>query len=208
MPHIKKTDKTMLAVHWTPVDKTKNILKNGITKSKKGLYCFPLTGHKSLDKWWIYFFNQCGVRQRKKYNGVVFRIKQSDLPAYFGHWIGTTNRDNFKKEITNLKELGKEFKETLIWRLGEELAEKENIGKDIFDYEKRTELYLQLVEKELEKNPSVLNEKLNDLDFMTYSLEDYQIVLSNSISANRIIKLIPQGDEFGRITRLKKKYGT
>ncbi|OXA81952.1 hypothetical protein B0A58_01010 [Flavobacterium branchiophilum NBRC 15030 = ATCC 35035] len=156
----------------------------------------------------MYFFNQCSVRQRKKYNGVVFRIKQSDLPAYFGHWISATNKDNFKKEITNLKELGKEFKQTIIWRLGEELAEKENIGKDIFDHEKRTELYLELVEKELEKNPSVLNEKLNDLDFMTYSLEDYQIVLSNSITADRIIKLIPQGDEFGRITRLKKKYGT
>lgn len=198
----------MLAVHWTPVSKTKNILKNGIKKSKKGLYCFPLTGHKSLDRWWIYFFNQCGVRQRKKYNGIVFRIKQNDLPAYFGHWIGATNKDNLKKEITNLKELGKEFKETIIWRLGEELASNENIGNDISDHEKRTELYLQLVENELEKNPSVLTDKLNDLDFMTYSLEDYQIVLSNSISADRIIKLIPQGDEFGRIKRLNKKYGT
>lgn len=198
----------MIAVHWTPVSKTKNILKNGITKSKKGLYCFPLTGHKSLDKWWIYFFNQCGVRQRKNYNGVIFRIKQNDLPAYFGHWIGATNKDNFKKEITNLKELGKEFKNTIIWRLGEEIARSENINDNIFDYEKRTELYTKLVEKELEKNPNVLNEKLNNLDFMTYSLEDYQIVLSNSISADRIIKLIPQGDEFGRIKRIKKKYGT
>jgi len=75
----------MLAVHWTPVSKTKSILKNGISKSKKGLYCFPLTGLKSLDRWWIHFFNQCGARQRKKYNGVVFRLKQSDMPAYFGH---------------------------------------------------------------------------------------------------------------------------
>jgi hypothetical protein len=95
----------MLAVHWTPVNNTKTILKNGITKSKKGLYCFPLTGHKSLDRWWINFFNQCGVRHKKKYNGIVFRLKQQDLPAYFGHWIGATNKDDFKKEITNIKTL-------------------------------------------------------------------------------------------------------
>jgi hypothetical protein len=53
-----------------------------------------------------------------------------------------------------------------------------------------------------------LNEKLNDLDFMTFAFEDYQIVLTNSIPADRIIKLIPQGDEFGRVKRLKKKHST
>lgn len=198
----------MLAVHWTPVSNTKNILKNGISKSKKGLYCFPLTGHKSLDRWWIYFFNQCGARERKKYNGIVFRLKKEDLPAYFGHWIGATNNQNFKKEIDSLKKLGSEFKETLIWRLGEEIADKRNLGKDIFDYEKRRKLYFSLTEEEIQKSPNLIVNKLNDLDFMIYALEDYQIVLSNSIPANRIIKIIPQGNEFGKTTRLKKKYGT
>jgi hypothetical protein len=198
----------MLAVHWAPVSKTKNILKNGISKSKKGLYCFPLTGHKQLDRWWIYFFNQCGIRDRKKYNGIVFRIKKEDLPAYFGHWIGATKRDNFKKEIDSLKKLGSEFKETILWRLGEEIAEKRNLGKDISDYDKRKELYFNLAEEEIQKSPNFLNDKLNDLDFMTYTLEDHQIVLSNSIPANRIIKIIPQGDEFGKVIRLKKKYAT
>jgi len=198
----------MLAVHWTPVSKTKNILKNGLTKSKKGLYCFPLTGHKALDRWWLYFFNQCGVRQRKKYNGVVFRIKQQDLPAYFGHWIGATNRDTFKKEITTVKQLGTEFKETIIWRLGEMIAQKANLGNDIYDHEKRNELYLKLAEHEINKSPKALADKLNDLDFMTFALEDYQVILTHSIPADRIVKLIPQGDEFGRVQRLKKKYGT
>ena len=198
----------MLAVHWTPVSRTKNILKNGITKSKKGLYCFPLTGHKSLDRWWLYFFNQCGVRQRKKYNGIVFRIKQQDLPAYFGHWIGATNRDTFKKEIAAVKQLGTEFKETIIWRLGEMIAQQANLDTDIYDYEKRNELYLKLAEQEINTSPKALVEKLNDLDFMTFALEDYQVVLTHSIPADRIVKLIPQGDEFGRVQRLKKKYGT
>ncbi len=55
----------MVAVHWTPVNNTKDILKKGITKSKNGLYCFPLTGHKFLDRWWIYFFSQCANRQKR-----------------------------------------------------------------------------------------------------------------------------------------------
>jgi len=53
-----------------------------------------------------------------------------------------------------------------------------------------------------------LVDKLNDLDFMTFALEDYQVVLTNSVPVDRIVKLIPQGDEFGRVQRLKKKYGT
>ena len=198
----------MLAVHWTPVSKTKSILKNGITKSKKGLYCFPLTGLKSLDRWWIYFFNQCGARQRKKYNGIVFRVKQEDLPAYFGHWIGATNRDDFKKEITNLKTLGTEFRQTVLWRLGEEIARKSNLGSDLYDHEKQTELFLRLAELEIQKSPKALTQKTTDIDFMTFALEDYQIVLTNSISSDRILKVLPQGDEFGRVTRLRKKYGT
>lgn len=32
----------MLVVHWSPVNNTKNILKNGITKSQNGVYCFPV----------------------------------------------------------------------------------------------------------------------------------------------------------------------
>jgi len=141
----------MLAIHWTPVNNTKSILRNGIACSKKGLYCFPLTGLASLDRWWIYFFNQCGVRQRKKYNGIIFRIQQQDLPAYFGHWIGATNKDQFSKEITCLKMFKAKYRETVIWRLGEE---------------------------------------------------------SHPVPPKRIIKIIPQGNEFGRVLRLKKRYNT
>lgn len=117
----------MLAVHWAPVSKTKHILRNGIRKSPNGLYCFPLTGHKALDRWWVYFFNQCRVRDRKKYNGIVFHIEQEDFPAYFGYWYGATNRDRFKKEITSLKQLGATFREDIMWRLGEMIAQRKEI---------------------------------------------------------------------------------
>jgi len=97
---------------------------------------------------------------------------------------------------------------SILWRLGEELARKENIEYDHFDREKETELYLKLPELEIQKSPKVLTEKTRDFNFMAFTLEDYQIVLSNSISADRILKVLPQGDEFGRVLRLKKKYGT
>lgn len=48
----------MLAIHWSPVSNTKRIMKNGIIKSNNGVYCFPLTGHRSLDMWWVKAFNQ------------------------------------------------------------------------------------------------------------------------------------------------------
>lgn len=197
----------MLAVHWTPVNDTKKILKNGIRKSKKGLFCFPLTGHKHLDKWWVNFFNQCGVRERKKYNGIVFRIKKEDLPAYFGHWIGATNRHDFKKEITDLKSFGKQYRETLLWRMGEEIARANNLDNEIYDYEIIDKLYSELADKEIMSNASALTDRRNSIDFMSYTLYDYQIVLSNSISPDRIIKVMPQGNEFGRVLRQKKKYG-
>ncbi len=39
---------------------------------------------------------------------------------------------------------------------------------------------------------------------MNLTLEDYQIVLSNSIPAKRIIKLLPARNEFGKVLRQQK----
>lgn len=195
----------MLAVHWTPVNKTKTILRNGITKSKRGVFCFPLTGHKSVDRWWIYFFNQCGVRAKKNYNGIVFRIAQEDLPAYFGHWAGATNRDEFDKEIKDLKQLGQEFRQVILWRLGEKIARKGGLDKGIMDGQQTEKLFLSLAEQALQRNPKAFMDEYNSLDFMQYTFEDYQIVLSHSIPAKRIIKILPQGNEFGRVFRKQKQ---
>lgn len=193
----------MIAIHWSPVKNTKKILKNGISKSKNGLYCFPVTGDKILDKWWVRFFNQCGVRERKQYNGFLFRISKNDMPAYFGHWIGATTKTEFDKEIKSTKQLGDEFRQTILWRLGEEIARKNQLDKDIFDWEEREKLYLKLATENIEREPKNL---LNDKDLLSFTLEDYQIVLSNSIPAKRIMKIIPQGNEYGKILRKEKKY--
>ena len=115
---------------------------------------------------------------------------------------------NFKKEITSLKTLGTEFRQAVLIRLGEEIARNLDLGGDIYDHKKKTELFLKLAQFEVQKSPKTLTEKTNDIDFMTFVLEDYQIVLTNSISSDRILNVLPQGDEFGRVTRLREKYGT
>jgi hypothetical protein len=188
----------MLAIHWTPVNNTKSILKNGIRKSKTGLYCFPLTGHKLLDKWWINFFNQCHVRARKKYNGIVFRIVQEDLPASFGHWVGKglTHPEN---SITDLKKFESEYRETIIWRIGEQIA----ADKSLEDW-KNHDQFTPLAEAALKSDPGILHDHMRSYNFMCFTFEDYEIALSRSISADRIIKVLPQGNEFGRVLKRQK----
>lgn len=95
----------MLVVHWSPVSNTKNILKNGIAKSQNGVYCFPVTGHLSLDRWWMKALKSF-KRDGKRYNGFIFRVQEQDLPAYFNHFIGATSGDRFEKPIATLARLG------------------------------------------------------------------------------------------------------
>ncbi|PZF73733.1 hypothetical protein [Taibaiella soli] len=70
-------------------------------------------------------------------------------------------------------------------------------------------ILMELVEQVVRKSPRAA--ALNDLDLMMYAFEDYQIVLSHSIPAKRIVKVLPQGDAFGRIIKSRKqqrlKYG-
>jgi hypothetical protein len=183
----------MLAIHWTTVQHTKHILKNGITKSKNGLYCFPLTGHPSIDKWWVHFFNQCAGRHKKSYHGIIFRIAEDDLPAYFGHWIGATTTDTFTKPIQTLSALGEQYRKNLLWRIGESIAMSSGMQE-----KGNPESYLDIGEKALSEKDGVLTNYFNDRDFMQYTLEDYQIVLSHSIPAKRIIRVIPQGNDFAK----------
>ncbi|WP_418026450.1 hypothetical protein [Paenibacillus sp. JJ1722] len=90
----------MLVVHWSPVNYSKNILKNGIRKSRNGVYCFPLTGHIALDRWWMKALKRFR-KDGKKYNGFVFRVEESDFPAYFGHFIGHMTSDRSEKTYKN-----------------------------------------------------------------------------------------------------------
>jgi len=96
--------KKILAFHWSPVNNTKRIKKNGIRKNKNGLYCFPLTESHYVDKFWVDLLNNSN---KKEYNGFIFKLTESDMPAYSGNWLGATNKDKFEKEICDLKTLKK-----------------------------------------------------------------------------------------------------
>ncbi|NBD25409.1 hypothetical protein GT019_16120 [Paenibacillus sp. T1] len=137
-------------------------------------------------------------RDGKRYNGFVFRIEEQDLPAYFGHFMGATTRDTFEKPINSLADLGKELQDTIIWRIGERSIW--NTGEWRHDLD-----CLAIGREELQKRPGLYKETLTDAALMEYILEDNQIVLSQSIAANRIIRVIPPGEEFGRVLYKNKK---
>ena len=150
-----------------------------------------------VDKWWVLFFNSC--RPRNSYNGIVFRISEDDLPAYFGHWIMATTKDEFDKPINSLEELGKSFRETIIWRIGETISWARG-ERELDSYKNFKKLGEQVISNDLTE----FIKHYNEAGFMEYTLEDYQIVLSNSIPAKRIIKILPQGNEFGKVIRQQK----
>ncbi|MNW44389.1 hypothetical protein D3C74_216230 [compost metagenome] len=188
----------VLVVHWSPVNYSKNILKNGIRKSRNGVYCFPLTGHIALDRWWMKALKRFR-RDGKKYNGFVFRVEESDFPAYFGHFIGHMTSDRSEKPIKTLIELGMEIQNTIIWRIGER-AVWNNIEVHNHDQD-----FLKLGKEVIKKNPDVYKETLTDAAFMEYILEDCQLVLTNSINASRIIRVISPTKEFGKVLYKQKK---
>jgi len=239
----------MLAVHWSPVKNTKNILKNGISKSKNGLYCFPLTGKKNIDQWWVRRFNQSVRRKvRTHYNGFIFRILKEDLPAVFDHGYGYTAWDNFEMQINTLKELKLRYRARIVHKIGEKISKynfsktdeaKEIAGKiydkwlarfghthyeslndpillndayskwlqsnSIDEYTPILEMYLEIAKIEIENNPDLLNESSNDAGFLNETFSDWQIILSRAINPNRIIKVVSDRDEYGKVLYKQKK---
>ena len=189
----------MLVVHWSPVNNSKSILKNGIRKTKNGVYCFPVTGHPSLDRWWMKAFKSFS-KDGKTYNGFIFRVEEQDLPAYFGHFIGATTKDEFEKPIKSLIELDQELRNTIIWRIGERTL----WGTE--EWIKGENDFLRIGREELQKRPEIYKETITDASFMEYILEDYQMVLTKTIDANRITRVIPPKDEFGRVLYKQKKH--
>ena len=172
----------MLVVHWSPVKNTKNILRNGIRKTKRGLFCFPLTGHVHVDRWWAQAFRSW--EPRTQYNGFVFRITQGDLPATFDHW-GLA-----EKSIFTVDELSMDLRERIAWWMA--LEQSGNHHEELQEQGK------QLVED----NPGSYNRYVKNALNMRWCLEDNEIILSRAITAKRIIRVIPGSQKSGR-QRLK-----
>jgi len=241
----------MLAIHWSPVKNTKKILKNGILKSKDGLYCFPLTGERNLDQNWVILFNHLKFREQKKYNGFVFRIEKEDMPASFGSFWDHGDDDEII--INDIDELELRYRERIIQKMGEKQAKLEfskteeyskkakeyllerktsnrsindpellefifkmHIESQIFNKYKgapviyvdreKDSIFLEKGKIEIQKNKGLLSEALQDIELLNNAFSDWQIILSRSISPNRIIKIITNQDEYGKILHKNKKY--
>lgn len=183
----------MIAIHWSPVHNTSRILKNGIRKSKRGLFCFPLTGYPFVDRWWCRAFRQW--RPRTHYTGFLFRITEADLPATFSHWCGGA----FDKPLTTLNALTTAYRDTVLFRIGERAQ----------GYTPQTLLHTPVesltafARMLIDENPQLWTRTLTeDPQFLHYIFEDYQLVLSHSIAPQRILKVIsdryPSGSQIAR----------
>lgn len=195
----KGKTKLMQAIHWAPVNRAKNILRNGIRKSRNGfLYCFPYTGIRELDKWWPNLFNRDeDGRQKMQYHGFVFRLQPEDLPAYIEDsiiWNIYDHFDPYEYSLNTLEDVKKNYQDLL--------ANRFNLRRQVYKDEETRRRQIQ----ELKKNPAAMNEYMKDIELMKYALEEIQMRLSGSIPASRIIKVIPFGDEHGRVLRKRKKY--
>lgn len=195
----------MIAVHWSPVKNTRQILKNGIRKAKLGgVHCYPLTGIARLDRYGRTFFRHSRYRHRVEYNGFLFRIIEEDLPARFGHF-GT------RSEYCSLAELESAYRETIMFRIAERFGGPvfDELYSDAHTDEAADELIRSTINQICEADPGVHNRVLtNSPGYMEFIFEDYEIVLRGHIAPERIFKVIPGGGKSGRqIARERKERG-
>jgi len=67
-------------------------------------------------------------------------------------------------------------------------------------------IFLEKGKIEIQKNEDLLKESLIDFDLLDNSFSTWQIILSRSIAPNRIIKIVTNQDEFGKILHKNRKY--
>lgn len=174
----------MLAVHWSPIENTRRILRHGVRRSKSGLFCFPLTGQPDVDSRWRSAFQQW--YRINDYNGFVFRVTRQDLPAAFGHWA----HDADIKPLTSLAQIEAEFENTILFRIGER-----HFDYSIEAHVKYGHQFEQIGREIVARQPNLYREILHgDSEFLQYVFEDYQLVLSHSIAPKRIIQIVINGN--------------
>lgn len=152
----------MLLIHWTKQNNTNDIIKNGITPTRrknkdydenqlKAVWCFPYTRNKTLNNNWK--SNLKSWRKIKSnFNGFVFKLEEEDFPIYAGDWfsIGQGPKNHkFNCYSDFIQEYGKHF---------------------------------------TDKNLQFDEENENQEQYIHY--QDFEIIISNKIEAGRIVKII------------------
>lgn len=183
----------MLVVHWSPVKNTKGILRNGITAGKDSAsHFFPLTGHRSVDRWWAQAFRSW--RPRTQYNGFVVRLTDDDMPATFCHWIQwAVDNGGHAPMRQSIDELTAEYRDTILWRIGETVADSSS-GNEA-----------ELGRKVVEADPEAYNRLRTDPNWMRWVFEDYEIKVFKSVPASRIQRAFAGSAKSGRQRRREFK---
>jgi hypothetical protein len=98
-----------------------------------------------------------------------------------------------------MKELRDEYTNNILFRIGEYLFQK----SELTTTEEFVLDFIDIAKPQIESNEKV-KRLLHDIDIKVFSLEDIQIVLSGSVSADRIVRVISDGTDTGRQRRKKK----
>ena len=189
----------MLAVHWSPVKNTRQILRSGIRKSRDGLFCFPLTGDSYVDRWLVKMLRHCNERKRSSFNGFVFRIEQSDLPATYSPFWG----DAFGGQIetyASLKKLEALFRDFLYWGVGEHARRQNHTEQPAWNTQEEAVEFGKLVTKLHPEQMSLLR---SDPSRMLWIFDFLEMVLSVSIAPGRILRVI-SGDKLNGRQQVRK----
>lgn len=189
----------MKAIHWSPAKNKSAILEKGIQIQDTWISATLATPFKNLNRWWLDF-----LLNDQEYLGFVFELNESDFPLVHDHWVIDTHKeydDDYEiiskrrytlKEILNsnpksvfpsIKQLKKDYKETIICRIGDGTKE----GLTLESYEERLSLGKKYIQKSKKK---AIKDFIDNPDFMEFTFEDYQLLLFKNIAPERIVKVI------------------
>lgn len=205
----------MKVIHWTPKENKESILQNGLQIQDTRIAYSILTPFDNLNRWWLDFSL---LETGKEYIGFIFELNTSDFPLVHHHWCASTyqelgdnleitlNRryrldeilkDNPNGVYSTKDELKKGYKETILFRIGETTDEVEDVYE--LDYERVEELGYDIIKKDNEK---AFQDFFDDPDFMEFTFEDYQVLLFNDISPERLETIIQPEDSYCYTTLL------
>ena len=205
----------MKVIHWTPLENKDSILKNGIQIQDTRIACSILTPFDNLNRWWLDFSL---LETGKEYIGVVFELAASDFPLIHDHWVISTYQeidDNFETifrrrfrldemERSNpsglfesIEALKDAYKKSIVFRIGEAVKEHTLVLQEDGTYGYDTVEIIETGYEEIKKDPQkAFQEFFDDPEFMEFVFEDYQVLLYNDISPERIEKVINAEDSY------------
>lgn len=191
----------MKVIHWSPIENKESILEKGLLVKDTWLCGNLLTPFHSLNRWWLDF-----IFKDQECLGYIFDLQDSDFPLVYNHWVSHKDQEydedynllsSIRKPIASLlaasehpqengiysspAALQQGCRENILWRIGEQLDTQNNQAEST---------YISNAIEHIQHKPSALDSFIGNPDFMIYTFEDYELLLSNHILPERIIKVV------------------